>query len=123
MSLIELSENYFSDLRITSLSPVYPPSQSITIVLIDEQSLQNVAYQSPIDRQLISTLIDELEKQSVAAIGLNLRFDRPTEDYKDKILHDRLREISIPLVVSQVSDKTGYSQKQIHYSKKYLDWS
>jgi class 3 adenylate cyclase len=69
---------------------------------------------------LIADLIDELERRSVTAIGLNLRFDRPTEPVKDKLLYDRLRSVEVPLVVSMVSNKTGYSDKQRKYSINYL---
>ena len=121
ISIIELTENYFSDLRVALLSEPRAQSQRIAVILIDEASLDEVAYRSPIDRGLIASLVDELEKRKVAAIGLNLRFDRPTEPAKDELLYRRLREIDVPVVISMVSDKTGYSSDQIEYSQKYLE--
>lgn len=121
VSIIELAENYFSDLRVALLSAPREQSERIAVVLVDEASLDEVAYRSPIDRGLIADLITELEQRSVAAIGLNLRFDRPTEAAKDELLHRRLRDIDVPIVVSMVSDRTGYSTAQIDYSGKYLE--
>ena len=51
---------------------------------------------------------------------MNLRFDRPTEPAKDEQLYRRLRNLQVPVVVSMVSDQTGYSDAQIDYSRRYL---
>ena len=50
-----------------------------------------------------------------------MRFDRTTEPAKDKLLYDRLRNVSVPVVVSMVSNETGYSAEQIEYSERYLE--
>jgi adenylate cyclase len=120
VSIVELTENYFSDLRVALLSEPRPQSERIAVVLINEDSLDEVPYRSPIDRGLITELITELEERSVSAIGLNMRFDRPTEPLKDDLLYQRLRNVNVPIVISMVSNKTGYSAKQIEYSRKYL---
>ncbi len=120
LSVVEVTENYFSDLRVALLSTPRPQSERIAVILLNEDSLEEVAYRSPIDRTLLTQLIDELERRSVAAIGLNVRFDRATEPAKDQLLFERLRNISIPIVISMVSDQTGYSDKQIGYSRIYL---
>jgi len=121
VSIVELAENHLSDLRVALLALPRPQSQRIAVILIDEESLDEVSYRSPIDRSLITELIDDLEERNVAAIGLNLRFDRTTEPVKDKLLYDRLRKLDVPIVISMVSDKTGYSAGQIKYSRQYLD--
>jgi class 3 adenylate cyclase len=120
VSVIEVSEHYFSDLRVALLSPPRPQSSRIAVILLNEESLDEVSYRSPIDRALLVELIDVLEQRRVAAIGLNVRFDRSTETAKDRLLYDRLRNIDIPVVISMVSDQTGYSDRQIAYSRKYL---
>ena len=120
LSVVEVTENYFSDLRVALLSTPRPQSERIAVILLNEDSLEEVAYRSPIDRTLLTQLINELERRSVAAIGLNVRFDRATEPAKDQLLFDRLRNLDIPIVISMVSDQTGYSDKQIEYSRSYL---
>jgi len=120
VSIIELAEHYFSDLRVALLSAPREQSERIAVVLVDEESLDEVAYRSPIDRGLITDLITELEQHAVAAIGLNLRFDRPTEADKDELLYRRMRELKVPVVISRVSNQTGYSTAQIEYSRDYL---
>ena len=120
VAIVELAENHLSDIRIALLSDPRPQSQKIAVILIDEKSLNAVPYRSPIDRALIADLIEELEHRGVTAIGLNVRFDRSTEPAKDARLFDKLRNIEVPVVVSMVSDQTGYSKEQIEYSKQYL---
>ena len=121
VSILELAENYFSDLRVALLSSPRPQSERVAVILINEDSLEEVSYRSPIDRALIAELIDQLEQRSVAAIGLNVRFDRATEADKDRLLYDRLRNTNVPVVVSMVSNQTGYSARQIEYSRQYLE--
>jgi len=120
VAIVELAENHLSDLRVSLLALPRAQSQRIAVILMNEESLGEVSYRSPIDRSLLTDLIDELEERSVGAIGLNMRFDRTTETAKDKLLYDRLRDVSVPLVISMVSDKTGYSAEQIEYSEQYL---
>ncbi len=121
VAIVELAENHLSDIRIALLAPPRQQSERIAVILINDDSLDQVNYRSPIDRRLIAEIIDQLEAKSVAAIGLNLRFDRPTEAEKDAQLYDRLRSLRIPIVVSMVSDKTGYSPRQREYSREYLE--
>ena len=120
VSIIELAEHYFSDLRVALLTAPREQSERIVVVLVDEASLDEVAYRSPIDRGLIADLLNELEHRAVTAIGLNLRFDRPTEADKDDLLYRRLRALKVPVVISRVSNQTGYSTAQIEYSRNYL---
>ncbi len=120
LSVVEVTENYFTDLRVALLSTPRPQSERIAVILLNEDSLDEVAYRSPIDRGLLTQLITELEQRSVAAIGLNVRFDRATEASKDRLLFEHLHSLSIPIVISMVSDQTGYSDKQIEYSRNYL---
>jgi adenylate cyclase len=120
LRLIELAENYLSDLRIVLLSPARAQSQRIAVVLIDEKSLAHLPYRSPIDRSFIANLISDLEHRSVVAIGLNVLFNRQTEPDKDDVLYQKLRNVKTPVVITQISSEAGYSIEQIEFSKDYL---
>ena len=63
IAIVELAENHLSDIRIALLSEPRPQSERIAVVLISEDSLDQVNYRSPIDRELIAGLIDELERE------------------------------------------------------------
>jgi adenylate cyclase len=120
LRLIELAENYLSDLRIVLLSRARAQSQRIAVVLIDEKSLAHLPYRSPIDRSFIANLISDLEHRSVVAIGLNVLFNRQTEPDKDDVLYQKLRNVEAPVVITQISSEAGYSIEQIEFSKDYL---
>ena len=121
VSVIRLAENYLTDLRIVWLSRERPQSENIAVVLIDEQTLRDLPYRSPVDRALISRLIETLENKSVGAIGLNILFNQPTETDKDLQLYHQLRASKVPIVIAGMSGNSGFSHQQIEYSQTYLE--
>ncbi len=121
ISLAALAENHLTDVRVAMLSLPRPQSRNIAVVLINDDTLANYPYRSPLDRELIADLLAELEQNSVAAIGINVLFDRPTEPAKDQILYERLRSLSVPVVLSRVSTTTGFSAEQIAFSRYFLE--
>lgn len=118
--LVVLAENHLSDIRLASLSPLREQSRQITIVLINDETLANLPYRSPLDRSVIADVLSELESRSVAAIGLNVLFDRPTEKEKDDYLYQRLRSLKVPIVVSKVANVSGFSEAQIKFSEHFV---
>lgn len=120
IALLELTENYMSDVRLAFMAPPRPQSSRIAVVVINDDTLEGYPYRSPLDRSLIAGLIGELERRQVRAIGLNVLFDRPTEPHKDELLYQRLHNSSVPLVVSRISNTGGYSLSQIEYSKSFI---
>jgi len=120
VALLELTENYLSDARLAIMALPRPQSSRIAVVVINDETLLDYPYRSPLDRSLITTLIDELEQRNVAAIGINILFDRPTEAAKDRMLYQRLREARVPVVMSRVSGSVGYTLAQVEFSKHFL---
>ena len=120
VSIIRLAENYLTDLRIVLLTPARPLSDRIAIILIDEQTLQNLPYRSPVDRSLISRLIEGLENKRVGAIGVNILFNQATEVHKDQQLYRQLRSTKVPIVVAGLIESAGFSHEQRQYSRQYL---
>lgn len=120
IQLIRVAENHFADLRISLLTLPRPQSPDIAVVLINEDTLATLPYRSPLDRALIADLLVKLDDLSVAAIGLNVVFDRPTEIEKDEYLYNTFRNIDIPLIVSALSNSVESSPQRYRYSEEYL---
>ncbi|MCP4472004.1 MAG: CHASE2 domain-containing protein [Gammaproteobacteria bacterium] len=120
LSLAQLAENHFADMQVAMLSLPRPQSEDITIVLIDEKTVMKYPYRSPLDRSLISDLLQALEAKSVAAIGINVLFDRPTEADKDLRLYQQLRSTSVPVVLSKVSSSSGFSAEQVWFANEFV---
>ena len=118
--LIKIAESHFSDIRISLLTLPRQQSKNIAVVLITEDTLAKLPYRSPLDRSMIADLLKQLESRSVAAIGLNVIFDRPTEAEKDNHLFEVLRSIDVPVIVPTISNMAGFTTAQMRFSKHYL---
>ena len=118
--MAQLAENHLADVQVAMLSLPRPQSEKIAIVLIDDKTLSQYPYRSPLDRSLISDLMLSLQDKSVAAIGINVLFDRPTEKEKDQRLYQQLREATVPIVVARVSSISGFSAEQVRYSSEFV---
>jgi adenylate cyclase len=84
----------------------------IVIVAVDEPTLTQFPYRSPIDRAFLSTLIQKIAAHHPAAIESDFLFDQPTEDAKDLTLAHTLRDTKVPLVISYVADKNIVTPEQ-----------
>jgi adenylate cyclase len=102
--LIRVSQ-YAQDWEIASVfAPQEPQDPDIIIVAIDEPTLVQFAYRSPVDRQFVSGMLQKLAAHQPRAIGLDLLLDQPTEDAKDKALAATLHAIKTPLTISYVAN-------------------
>lgn len=120
LSLAQLAENHLADVQVAMLSLPRPQSEDIAIVLIDEKTVMKYPYRSPLDRSLISDLLQALQARSVAAIGINVLFDRPTEAHKDQRLYQQLRSTTVPVVLSKVSSSAGFSAEQVRFANEFV---
>lgn len=84
----------------------------IVIVAVDEPTLTQFPYRSPLDRQFLSNLIQKIAAHNPAAIESDFLLDQPTEPAKDLALAKTLRDTKVPLVISYVSDKSAVSPEQ-----------
>jgi adenylate cyclase len=84
----------------------------IVIVAVDEPTLTQFPYRSPIDRQFLSNLIQKIAARQPAAIESDFLFDQPTEPAKDLAMAKTLRETKVPLVISYVADKDTVTPEQ-----------
>jgi len=89
----------------------------IVIVAVDEPTLTQFPYRSPVDRAFLSTLIQKIAAHHPAAIESDFLFDQPTEEAKDLALAKTLRETKVPLVISYVADPKAVTPDQ----KKFED--
>ena len=65
-------EHWSSDLQMAYLSDRKPSQYPrIALILINDKTLENYSYTSPIDRQLIADLVDRLDASGAKVIGLD----------------------------------------------------
>src|ERR1035437_5561172 len=96
--------------------------RDITIIYIDEASLTNYSYKSPIDRALIASLVKAIDRAKPKAIGIDIIFDRPTEPDRDDVLLRTIQQIQAPLVLIGTDKlESGVSHEALAWQSTFLD--
>jgi adenylate cyclase len=93
-------------------APLEPQDPRIVIVAVDEPTLTQFPYRSPLDRKFLSKLIEAVAAKHPAAIAVDYLLDQPTEQDKDVALARTLRETKVPLVESYVASQTTVTPEQ-----------
>ena len=113
LSLLTRVNQFVQDWEVASVfAPKQAQDSAIIIVAIDEPTLQQFTYRSPVDRKFVSDLLQQLESHSPAAIGMDLLLDQPTEAAKDAALRSTLAGMKVPLVVSYIQSAQTLTQAQ-----------
>ncbi len=100
------TERLFQAMAFRLVAPLQPPQPRIALIGISEETLSAFPYRSPVDRAFLAALIDDLAAAGVAAIGLDLLFDRTTEPAKDALLLRAMRRADVPVVAISLSPET-----------------
>ena len=100
VSVLEHTSQFVNDFMTVSLAPAEPQDKNIVIVAVEEDTLSQFPYRSPVDRAFLAGLLTALEAKHPRAIGLDFLLDQPTESAKDEQLKRTLRELKVPLVVA-----------------------
>lgn len=84
-------------------APPQPQSRDIAIVAITDRTLGELPYRSPIDRGFLATVIADLSRSGVRAIGLDIIVDQPTEPAKDAALRTAVAQSGVPVVLASIA--------------------
>jgi len=121
---IKSAEHWTEDWR-TALFSTSPKSQHehVALVLITEETLQDSALRSPLDRRMLAKVIDAVADAKPAAIGIDIVFVRQFEldPGADLELMRAIRAAKPPVVLGARSERTRLSPKQLSYHQKFLD--
>jgi class 3 adenylate cyclase/CHASE2 domain-containing sensor protein len=102
------------------LGPRHPPDSDVIVVGITEDTLAAFPYRSPIDRAFLADLIDALARDGVAAVGLDVVLDRPTEPAKDAALRRALHRTDIPVVAISIAPDTAMPPQRRRFLADFL---
>ncbi len=103
------------------LAPKHAPGSNVVVVGISEDTLSAFPYRSPIDRGFLASVIDRLAQDGVAAVGLDVVLDRPTEAAKDAALRAALTRSDIPVVAISVAPDTAMAPSRRRFLARFLD--
>ena len=113
-------ENRLADIRLETLTPPEPRHPDIVIVTIEEETLEQFPYRSPLDRAFLAEAIDTLARYGVAALGIDILFDQPTEPAKDQALRRALHAFPALLVNSAGTAASGLTPVQLAFQADFL---
>ncbi len=108
--VLDSFEEWTRDLRIAIATPNVPQSESVVVVTVDEDTLDQFTYRFPVDRAYLAALIRKLDGAGARAIGIDMLFDRPTEPDKDAALKSAIagaETVVMPIWAGEDQDTTG----------------
>lgn len=104
--LLSAPDARIQDWRTANLAPrATEMRDDIAVVLIDEESLENYIWLSPVNRQLQAELVRGLEEAGARAIGLDFLYTGPTTEADDAALKAALKAAKIPIVIGALDSR------------------
>ena len=76
-------EKKLADIRVAAMEVPKEPSDDIIVVALDEDTLAQFSYRSPIDRAFIADLIERIDSAGASAIVVDVLVDQASEEAKD----------------------------------------
>jgi adenylate cyclase len=108
------------DLRVANFSPPQHQSSDIILLVINEDTLAEFPFRSPINRRLIADAVDELAARNVRAVGVDVIFDQPTNPDDDQALLTAFARFPRPLVVAVGQAANGLTERQLKFQERYV---
>lgn len=115
VQVMVMTERWLADFRIGTLLPPEPQHKDIVLVTVTEQTLEQFAYRSPVDRGFLADLLEIVEARGARAVLLDFLIDQPTEPDKDARLHETLLTSRVPLVISTGGLAEGLTPEQVAF--------
>jgi adenylate cyclase len=113
-------ERLTQDLRIARLAPPRPQDERVVLLAIGEDTLAALPYRSPIHRGLLAELLETLAARRVAAVGLDVLLDQPTEPELDRRLRATLARMPVPTVVVRAGAAIPLTERQRRWHEAFL---
>jgi adenylate cyclase len=116
-------DEFMHDWRVTKFSTkVTSQRKDIALIYIDDDSLSTYPYKVPINRTLLASLVSEIDAARPRAIGIDIIFDRATEQPDDEALIEVLQRALSPIVlVGTDRQESGVSVKAISWQSQFLE--
>lgn len=113
-------EKKLADIRVAALAVPQSPSDQIIVIALDEETVSQFAYRSPIDREFIANLITRIDTAGAKAIGVDVLIDQASDSAKDDRLYSAIRAARTPLHFSFTSDSAFVTEPQLDYMRSFI---
>ncbi|WP_170937206.1 MULTISPECIES: CHASE2 domain-containing protein [Rhodomicrobium] len=110
------------DWRTFFFSPTAPQtSRDIALILINEESMADYDYISPVDRGLTAKLIKGLDAAGPKVIGLDFIYDRKSEPAKTEALIEAIKTAKSPIVFGAIDRRVrGFRPEDLKYQDDFI---
>jgi class 3 adenylate cyclase/CHASE2 domain-containing sensor protein len=115
-----LTERWLADFRIATLAVPESPRDDIVVVTINEDTLRQFPYRSPVDRGFLADVIATIDSKGAQAIAVDLLFDQPTEDAKDLRLARQLVSSRARILVAFAGVDEGLTEEQAVWLSNFV---
>jgi len=119
LSFLTSLDNTANDLRV-AIQPAQPASKDIVVVALDEATLAQFPYRSPVDRGFLADLLVALQNKGAKVIGLDVILDQSTEEAKDLKLAQTILDLKTPLFVSYTLEENVVNEDQLAYMNAFV---
>ncbi|MEM7016136.1 MAG: adenylate/guanylate cyclase domain-containing protein [Pseudomonadota bacterium] len=118
--LIQFGKDWVGDIRLVLFTKSEPRHRDIVVIGIDQPTLDELPYRSPIYRPFLTQLLHDLAyRHKVKAVGLYVLFDRPDKNPEiDRVLRQTLLNYPAHLVIGKASTLDDDGKK---FQKSFLD--
>lgn len=117
-------QHWSADFVTATLSKrVREPYPNIRIVEVSEGSLRPYPYESPTNRKLLADLIRAVASARPRAIGVDIVFDRPTEEHNDEELKEVIRDSPVPIALGSVDDASIPLVKDREFQRDFIKFT
>ena len=114
-------EYALADMRTALLSDQLPSQHpDVAVVGITDQTLSDYKIRLPIDRMLLSRLIEAIDAAGAKAIGIDLLFYRTTPADNDEMFINAVKNARAKVVIAAADERLGLSQLQLDKQREFL---
>jgi class 3 adenylate cyclase len=114
------ADRVVQDWEITTIAAAEPQDPDIVVVALNEQTLMQFPYRSPVDRGFLANLLTTLSAKHPRAIGIDLLFDQATEPAKDQALEKVITTSKVPLVIAYTDSSIQVTPEQLSYLDAFV---
>lgn len=113
-------ETKLKDIRVAAMQPPQDPSDQIVVIALDEATIAQFPYRSPIDRGLLAQLVQSAADKGARAIGVDVIIDQPTELAKDEALKKVAASVNVPVRFSFSASSQIVTPEQLDFMKAFV---
>jgi adenylate cyclase len=118
--LVTRMDHWTADWRTAYFSKQLPAQHPrVAVVTITDETLRNYA-SSPIDRGLLASIVQAVDRAGAAVIGLDVLFLKATEPIKDEQLIQAVRAAKAKIVLGAADTRTQLMPFQREFQTAYL---